>query len=162
MLILSGSCLGSVLPDGSRRVTSGNVALDFAIINALGQGHWQETLSSPALAAENYALRKRHHEDTEDKCRAAGVHFIPMVVEAQGGMTAEAAGVFDGISSAVASAEGLPKNVIRDGLLERISLLLWRCSGQSIIRRLAQDTSEDNSAVKLAMDAARLLEAPSI
>ena len=85
-----------------------------------------------------------------------------MVVEAQGCMTAEAAGVLDGISSAVASAEGLSKNVIRDGLLERISLLLWRCNGQSILRRLAQGTSEDNSAIKRAMDTACLLEAPSI
>ena len=53
VLVLSGAALSPTLPDGSRQVGSGKVALDFAIINALGQGHWHETVSSPALAAEN-------------------------------------------------------------------------------------------------------------
>ena len=157
-LILSGSCLSPTLPDGSRQVGTGKVALDFAVANALGQGHWHETLSSPGLAAENYALRKRQHQNMESKCAAVGVHFVPFVVEAQGAMTAEAARILEAISGAVASVEGLEQKDVREDMLQRISLLLWRCGGSRVVRRLERGSSEGMSASQRAAENVRILE----
>ena len=78
----------------------------FAIVDALGQGHWTETFLQPTLAAERYADRKRKHLDTAAKCETAGLYFMPMVFEWQGGMTKKTAASLHRIALAVATAEG--------------------------------------------------------
>ena len=42
VLVCSASCLARILPDGARALGR-KVALDFAVINAVGRGHWIET-----------------------------------------------------------------------------------------------------------------------
>ena len=157
VLILSGACLSPTLPDGSRQVRNSNVALDFAVINALGQGHWHETNAAPTLAAENYALRKRQNENTEAKCRTHGVRFIPMVVESQGCRTVGFAKVLDAISGAVASSEGLEHSTVKAELLRRILLTLWRSDAYRIFRRLDQGSAERSSPEQRALDRASIL-----
>ena len=70
------------LPDGSTQP----IALDFAVIHALGPGHWVATWQSPAGAAEAYSLHKCQHNRTRDLCAQAGMSHQPVVLEKQGGL----------------------------------------------------------------------------
>ena len=160
VLLLSGNGLTPALPDGSLAVTTGKVAPDFAVINALGQGHWQETWRQPASAAERYAVRKAAYQDTARKCGEVGIRFVPMVFEAQGAMTKEAAAVLHAVAAAVAAAESSDQDQVKEDLLQRVSLTIARCNGGRIARRVGQSGVSQHSAVRRAMDEARCLEDP--
>jgi hypothetical protein len=161
---LSGACLAPMLPDGSRASTNGKVALDFAVINALGLGHWQETWREPRSAAEKYAVRKAEYQRTAGKCEEVGVRFVPMVFEMQGAMTKEAAAVLHGIAAAVAAAENKDISQTKEDLLQRLSLTIARGSGRRIARRVGHVAPADQgnrSAVQRALGEAQLLEDPA-
>ena len=121
MLICSSACLARRLPDGAR-VTARKVALDFAVINSVGRGHWHDTFQAPGSAEEAYAKRKCRHQDTEAKCRQAGLQFQPMVMSSQGGMTPAMGAVLHGIADAVATIEGSEPDAIRKDLFERLAI----------------------------------------
>ena len=156
VLVCSGNVLVQSLPDGSRPVGPNKVALDFAIINALGPGHWNETSRKPGSAAEAYADHKRGYLDTASKCEAAGVRFQPMVFEAQGGMTAEAGAIIHAIAGAVASAEGGDQLKIRGEIFEKLSLLIMRANARRIGRRRLRVSN--GSAAVAAAAAARVVQ----
>ena len=123
------------LPDGSQQTSFRKVALDFAIINGLGQGHADDTLREAGAASEAYSVRKRRHLDTARKCQEAGILFVPIVLEAQGGMSREAAGVFHRIAEAVAELEFAEVATVREDLLQRLALVRVRANASAIARR---------------------------
>jgi ribosomal protein S9 len=135
VLVCSGAALVPRLPDGSCALGPTRVALDFAVINALGPGHWNETFRKSGSAAEAYANKKRLYLDTATKCEAAGVRFQPMVFEAQGGMTSEVGAILHAIAGAVAAAEDANQIKIREEIFEKISLLTMRANARRIRRR---------------------------
>ena len=152
------------LTDGSRPLGPTRVALNFAVINALGPSHWNETFQKSGSAAEAYANTKRRHLDTAAKCEAAGVRFQPMVFEAQGGMTSEAGAVLHAIAGAVAAAEAGDQVRIREEIFERISLLIMRSNARRIGRRRGNGEAAENMSVAAAARAiseAQLLEDPA-
>ena len=60
-------------------------ALDFAVTSGLRGDLLAASAAAPSAAAERYEEQKRFFLDTERSCAAAGITFIPMVVEAHGG-----------------------------------------------------------------------------
>ena len=72
------------LPDGSCPVGHGALALDVAIINALGASHWDDTLRGAHDAVTAYAQRKRDHLRTASSCQQAGIHYQPLVWDIRG------------------------------------------------------------------------------
>ncbi len=141
-------------PDASR------VALDFAVINALGQNHHEETLDAPLTAAQNYNQRKRRHLRTGEKCAAAGIAFEPVVIEAQGGVEPRAAAIFHRIAEGVAVAEGRDAGECKRTLLQRIALIIARANARSVRRRGSQSLAPTaaNRGLKRAL-AETILEA---
>ena len=135
------------LPDGSQQTSCRKVALDFAVINALGQGHRDATLREAGAAAEAYSRRKRLHLDTAKKCHDAGVYFMPVVLEAQGGMSGEAAGVFHRIAAAVADLEGTKAKKVEEELMQHLALIRARSNASAIARRRAGQRSLGDRAV---------------
>ena len=135
VLCCSGGALLPALPDGTRVRTGRRVALDFAVVNALGQGHVSETLQGALTAAAAYSQRKRRHDDTQAKCAAEGIVFEPMVFEAQGGVEKRCAAVLHCIAEAVATAEERDPAVIKQELLQRIGLALLRSNARAVRRR---------------------------
>ena len=67
------------LPDGSRPAGPSALALDVAIINALGASHWDDTLRGAHDAVTAYAQRKRDHLGTASSCQQAGILYLPLV-----------------------------------------------------------------------------------
>lgn len=79
ILVRGATGLIPALPDGSRPLGLGALALDVAIINALGATHWDDTLRGPACAVFSYARSKREHQQTASLCRQAGILYQPLV-----------------------------------------------------------------------------------
>ena len=122
------------LPDGSWRPAAEPLALDFPV-NALGQNHRDATFASPAGAAAAYATHKRRHQRTEAFCREAGVTYQPIIFEAQGGMSTEAAALVHRLAAVVSAVEGASALTIRNRLFDQLAVIVARCNGRSIRRR---------------------------
>ena len=135
VLCIPALALAQRLPDGSRAVRTEPVCFDFAVINALGRGHWADTAAAPGRAAERYDTSKRTHRDTERLCREAGYRFWPVVHEIQGGMAKAADAATRAISEAVAEREGRDTASVRQEFLSRIAVLVARCSARAIRKR---------------------------
>ena len=97
------------------------VALDFAVINALGQSHQHETFGGSLQAGVGYSKKKCSHNMTQARCAAAGVAFEPMVLEFQGGVEPRAAAILHRIAEAVAAEENADKGLIKKTMLERVA-----------------------------------------
>jgi hypothetical protein len=138
ILLCATSALPAGLPDGSRMPSSRRVALDFAVINALGPSHWQATFHSIGEAASAYADHKKRHLNTASRCEEAGLVFQPVVLTAQGTMTKDAAALFHRIADAVSVAEGGSPARLYDDLLERLAVLTSRANGRAVARRLRE------------------------
>lgn len=126
------------LPGEPAPQEASKVALDFAVVNALGQGHHRETLSAPLTAAIAYGKRKRGHERTQIRCAEAGIAFEPVVVEMQGGVEPRAAAILHRIAEAVAEAEGLDQGSCKRTMLEQLALIVSRRTSKMIRRRVAK------------------------
>ena len=59
VLVIPSLALAQQLPDRSRAVRTERVCFDFAVVNALGPGHWAETAVCSGRAAEGYDEQKR-------------------------------------------------------------------------------------------------------
>eukprot|EP00973_Karenia_brevis_P017401 2386002-Karenia_brevis.AAC.1 len=60
-------------------------AFDFAVTSGLRADNVSSSLQDAGQAARNYEDFKRSHNNTEADCQAAGISFIPIVIEAVGG-----------------------------------------------------------------------------
>ena len=78
MLVQRPATLLDRLPDGSMHSSHKPLALDFAVINALGPGHWDDTWRTRAG-------RKRQFHSTEQLCLQVGIQYKPIVLESHEG-----------------------------------------------------------------------------
>eukprot|EP00438_Fugacium_kawagutii_P010523 Skav214520 [mRNA] locus=scaffold410:228880:231177:- [translate_table: standard] len=123
------------LPDGSRPVGLGALALDVAIINALGASHWDDTLRGAHDAVTAYAQRKRDHLGTASACQQAGIHYQPLVWDIQGGSTAETRAFLHRLAGMVATVEGVDLLVVKGRLCDQLAVVLARGAGRALRRR---------------------------
>ena len=65
----------SCLPGGTQAQSQPALALDIAVVNALGDRRWDATCQAAGAACLAYAERKRAHNRTESFCEAAGVWY---------------------------------------------------------------------------------------
>ena len=152
VLVVAAAALSPFLPDGSRSCRVQPVALDFAIVNALGQGHWQQTLQHGAAAAEAYSDQKRRHLDTQAKCHAAGIKFQPMVLTAQGAWAKEAWTVLRAIATAVAGKEDRRAAALHLEIAQRIAVAIARSGAKAVKRRMARPDMANHSCRRAAAD----------
>ena len=94
------------------------------MINALGQGHWDQTLRGPLEAAKAYSNQKKRHAQTEARCAQAGIVFEPIVFEIQGGVEPRAAALLHRIAESVAAAEGLDVAKTKSEFLQRLGVII--------------------------------------
>ena len=135
VLVCSSAIFAKTLPDGTLERMPPQMALDFTVVNALGRGHWRETLGEAGAAATSYAETKRAYRNTAQRCEEAGVRFQPIVFEAQGGMTKEAAAVLHTLANAVAQNENADPRKMKSDIIQRIGLALARHVASAIKRR---------------------------
>ena len=155
-------------PSTSERTYS-TVALDFAVINALGPSRYTTTLEGFGTdAATEYADRKRVWDNTGSRCRDRGVLFGPIVCTAQGAIEPGAAKSLEVIYLAVADnpGQGLPET--RAAFAEKLSISLLRSNAQAARRRDPKGPDNASTAagrhvsrVVVAFAESRLLQAPA-
>ena len=156
----SGSLHG--LPGGEVSARRGKVALDFAVINALGQGHHDETSQRPLQAAIKYSEHKASYLDTKLQCEQAGLSFEPMVFEAQGGVEPRAAAILHRIVDAVAAAELADAKALKSHLLQRLAAIIARGSANAVHRRRAPRTSASTRNAALQELSRSTLDEPPV
>ena len=149
VLVCSGSAFAPTLPDGSRGRTPAKIAFDFAIINALGRGHWQETFNTIGSAAEAYGEWKKSFQNTAAACEEAGILFQPIVLDMQGGVTKEARASIHTIAQCVAAAESADAKRIKTEMLERLALTISRSSAEAIKRRRQRKETASAGTAKM-------------
>ena len=138
VLICHGTVVLTGLPGESVPRGLERVALDFSVVNALGQGHHAETSRPPLTAALLYSRRKCSYAQTATRCAAAGIAFEPMVFELQGGVEPRAAAILHRIASCVASCEGLPVAECKRQFFDRLALIIARRASSMVRRRCSR------------------------
>ena len=112
------------------------VAIDFAIINAMGPSHLAATLEgSGTAAASAYADRKRTLNNTAARCRENGVLFLPVVFTAQGGLEPGAAKTLEVIHRAASAHSGKSLPETRLQFSETVSISIVRANARASRRR---------------------------
>ena len=129
---------------GASAANPAKVAWDVKVINSLGSDHLDHTLQGALSAADEYRERSLEHQDTARRCLENGVRYEPLVFTLQGGVQANAEAILSDLAVAVAKAEGKDHKVIKNELLQDISLTLTRGAARDIARRAPQmEASED-------------------
>ena len=123
------------------------VALDFAVINSLGQSHWQQTYQDPGAAELAYTALKCSHNGTAEKRAAAGLHFQPMVMSVQGGMTPAMGAIVYSIAGAVATVEGEDADAIRLDCFQRLAIVVDDCRKKWVQRYMQKRSAIRKSII---------------
>ena len=114
----------------------GAAAFDLAVTSGLRQGVLAATVASGGSAAADYEVRKRAHQQTEQACHAAGMQFVPMVVEAcAGGWGPAATKAWKMLAQALAARSGETLAVESDRLYQALGIALQRENARSVLRR---------------------------
>ena len=133
------------LPGGPAAEGTTKVALDLAVINALGQGQHQLTFEGQLRAAIAYSKTKREHLRTHEKCAENGIAFEPLVFEAQGGVEPRAAAILHRIAESVATVEGRDTAACKREFLQCLAVIVARNSSRAIRRRAAMRPRADGN-----------------
>ena len=139
------------LPRGQRGTPE---ALDFAVTSAMRSSLLRESASSPELVFERYERHKREYQDTARLCEAAGLHFVPMVIEAHsGGWSPLARGVLDWIAQQAAATSNNEPATVALRIAQRMSTALHRENARAILKRCGtQEPSAFDSAWDTPLD----------
>ena len=137
------------------------VALDFAVINAVGQGHCDRTAERPLGAAIAYSRRKTLYRNTGAQCAAEGIAFEPIVFEAQGGIEPRAAAILHRIAEKVATIEGADPARIKAQMLQRLAVIIARQNAAAILRRAGPSKVMIPRVAQHALEEARSLQEAS-
>ena len=113
-------------------------AIDVKVINALGQGHFNETGGGGLVAAENYRESQREHLNTADLCASRGIAYEPMVFTTQGGIERHGEALVAKIAAAIAANEEASASEVKTAMQQEISVSLMRSAAKAIGRRRRQ------------------------
>ena len=112
-------------------------ALDFAVASGLRGDLLAASAAAPGAAAERYEGQKRLFLDAARSCGAAGITFIPMVMEAHGGSWGkEARRALAVLAKRAADATGEDPALVAAEHAQRLSLLLHKENARAVLRRL--------------------------
>jgi len=136
MFICRRSAFLKDLPGGEPLISGGRVALDFAVINALGQSHHARTMNGSLQASIAYSTRKSTYRNTGELCANENLAFEPMVFEAQDGIEPRAEAILHRIAEAVAKVEVKEASRIKSEMLQRLATIIARETASAIFRRM--------------------------
>ena len=114
----------------------GRVALDFGITCPQAACHLGSAAVEALGAAEAYVRSKCARGDMENRCRAAGVVFQPLIFESLGGISGEAVRVLKGLNKAVADNTESSEEDVAQRFWQRLGVDILRGSYRAFIRRV--------------------------
>jgi hypothetical protein len=110
-------------------------AVDFAVTSGLQCGLLDLSAADGGVAATRYEERKRSHLRTAQLCDEAGLHFLPFVVEADGGFGSDACATLSALARAAARLTGEAPSVRGAYVKQSLSIALQRANALAIARR---------------------------
>ena len=113
-------------------------ALDLAVVAPQRQESLAQAGQSALAAATAYSRNKEQHLGTAAACTAQGVRFHPLVVEATGAWSREAATILTLISRAVAAREGEPASLVQARFLQELSVVVRSHRARAVLRRRSE------------------------
>jgi hypothetical protein len=151
-----------VMIDALDATSSGveRVALDIKVINALGPGHYQESLDGPLVAAENYREAACSRGNVRARCAAKGVRYEPLVFTTQGGCEKHAEAIISQIADKVAQSECRDAGKVKAEMLQTICMSIMKSVAKSIVRRRPRVHTYNGAAADALLSEIACLEAP--
>ena len=87
------------------------------------------------VAATEYYNTKRSHENTQEECDAAGVHFLPMVAETTGAWAPESLAVWKQLAKATAVRQGREAAIVLHEMLQSLAVTIRGANAKAYLRR---------------------------
>ena len=136
-------------------------ALDVKVINAMGQGHLEDTCVGGLVAAEAYREQQKQHLNTADLCAQRGISYEPLVFTAQGGMERHAEAILSRIAAGVAKNEDASAAEIKAEFMQEVSVSLMRSVAKAVLRRRCNPCAAGALAAERGRAEAALLQEES-
>ena len=140
-------CRGQDIRVGVAARGDGRVALDVGIVCPQAPSHLASAVVEALGAAEDYVRTKCGRQNTEERCRNAGVVFQPMIFESLGGVSKEAELVIKSINKAVAENTDTSETEVATHFWQRLSIDIQRSGHRAFSRRLRQRSLEGGDQV---------------
>ena len=113
------------------------MAMDFAVTFGVRQSAVQASIQDSSHAVTSYEDFKRNHLDTARLCTEAGITFVPMVLEANGGVWGPSAcKIFSELAKTKSVHSGEQKDKILGQLYQNLDVVLQRENSRAILRRM--------------------------
>ena len=140
----------------------GSAALDFAVTSGLRGDCLADSARDGSSVLKSYEDRKRGFLDTAEKCRQAGILFVPMIIEAHSGAWgASAKKVLRELGRCTAMANGSDSRVEADRGLQALAVSLQRENARAVLRRTCPGFAASSSSPAAAAAAAAAADAAS-
>ena len=111
--------------------------MDFAVTSGIRQSTAQASIQDPSSAVTAYEDFKRNHLDTARLCNEEGLSFVPVVVEANGGLWGPSARkIFSELAKTRSVHSGEQKDKILGQLYQKLDVVLQRENSRAILRRM--------------------------
>ena len=136
------------------------VALDIKVINALGAGHYLDTLDGPLVAAAKYREQSCNRANVRTRCAAVGVRYEPLVFTTQGGCEKHAEAIISQIADKVAKAECRDAGKIKAEMLQTICMSIMRSVAKAIARRRPRARAQAGAEAESLLTEISCLEEP--
>ena len=151
-----------VMIDGMEAISRGHerVALDIKVINALGAGHYQDTLEGPLVAASKYRESACARGSVRARCAAKGVRYEPLVFTTQGGCEKHAEAIISQIADKVAEVECRDAGKVKAEMLETICMSIMRSVAKAVMRRRPRAQMQNCGVGETLLTEFALLEDP--
>jgi hypothetical protein len=115
-------CRGQDIRVGVAARGDGRVALDVGVVCPQAPSHLVSAVAEALGAAEEYVRTKCGRQNTEERCRNAGVVFQPMIFESLGGVSKEAELVIKSINKAVAENTDTSETEVATHFWQRLAI----------------------------------------
>ena len=126
-VLIDGICSGARMQE--------RTALDIKIINALGQGHYDDTQEGALVAAERYRATACSRARIFERCAERGIRYEPLVFTTQGALEKHSEAILSQITDAIPRNECQEARQVKAELLEAISFSIARSVAKAVMRR---------------------------
>ena len=131
------------------------------VINALGSGHYQDTLEGPLVAAEKYRETACSRGDVRARCAAKGVRYEPLVFTTQGGCEKRAEAIISQIADKVSQVESRDAGKVKAEFLEAICMSIAKSVAKAVMRRRLRASAQTHARTDGLLEEWALLEEPA-
>ena len=136
----------------------GRVALDVGVVCPQAASHMAAAVGERLGAAEEYVRAKCGRQQTEERCRQAGVIFQPLIFESLGGVSGEAERVIKSLNKAVAENTETSETEVATHFWHRLAIDIQRSGHRAFSRRVRQVEGEGDTNMVASVGLAGFLE----